>query len=168
MFVRALSLLLLALSSVAGAAPDAAALLARAKAASGGDNWNTATSLSGQGEMKAAGLSGPVETREDLATGRSVARYNLGLFKGANGYDGSVSWNQDPGGEVARLDAPEAQRQARTAAWLSARAFWFPQRGAAVYAAPQSREANGGATTSSPPRRPAATRWSSGSTPTAD
>jgi len=62
MFVRALSLLLLALSSGASAASDAAALLARARLASG--------------------------------------------------CDGGVSWNQDPGGEVARLDAPEAQRQA--------------------------------------------------------
>lgn len=162
MFVRALSLLLLALSSVAGAAPDAAALLAQAKAASGGENWNTATSLSGQGEMKAAELRGPVETREDLTTGRNVARYDLGLFKGASGYDGSVSWNQDAGGEVARLDAPEAQRQARTAAWLAARAFWFPQRGAAVYAAPQTREADGrryGVVTATPAGGDAVELW---------
>lgn len=143
MFVRALSLLLMVLSSVASAAPDATALLARARAASGGENWDTATSLSGQGQMKAAGLNGPVETRDDLVTGRSVVRYSLGLLKGASGYDGSVSWNQDPGGEVARLDAPEAQRQARTAAWLNARAYWFPQRGAAVYSRAQAREASG-------------------------
>lgn len=143
MFVRALSLLLLFLSSVVAAAPDAAALLARARAVSGGERWEAVTALTGHGTMKAAGLSGSVDTREDLLTGRSVARYSLGLFKGANGYDGTVSWNQDPGGEVARLDAPEAQRQAVTAAWLSARAFWFPQRGKASYAAPQAREHDG-------------------------
>ncbi|HSX60966.1 MAG TPA: aspartyl protease family protein [Tahibacter sp.] len=143
MFVRALSLLLLLLSSVAAAAPDAAALLARARAVGGGENWNAVTAVSGRGTMKAAGLSGSVETREDVVSGRSVARYSLGLFKGANGYDGSVGWNQDPGGEVARLDAPEAQRQARTAAWLSARAFWFPQRGEADFGAPQPREHEG-------------------------
>ena len=143
MFVRALSLLLLFLSSVAAAAPDAAALLARARTVSGGERWDAVSALSGRGTMKAAGLSGSVETREDLLTGRSAARYSLGLFKGANGYDGAVSWNQDPGGEVARLDAPEAQRQARTAAWLSARAFWYPQRGKADYGAPQPREHEG-------------------------
>ena len=143
MFVRALSLLLLSLSSAIAAAADADALLARARAASGGNRWESVTGLSGQGEMKAAGLSGSVETREDLLTGRSAARYSLGLYKGANGYDGKIAWNQDPGGEVARLDAPEALREARTAAWLSARAYWFPQRGKADYGQSQAREADG-------------------------
>jgi predicted aspartyl protease len=146
MLLRALSLLLLLLSSslaLADADADTAALLARAKTASGGAAWDTVTALSAQGQMKAAGLSGTVEVREDLRRGRSVVRYELGLFKGGNGYDGSVSWNQDPGGEVARLDAPEAQRQARTAAWLSARAYWYPQRGAASYAAAGTREEEG-------------------------
>lgn len=145
MLVRALSLslLLLMLSSVAAAVPDAATLLERARAATGGARWDTAAALSGRGEMRAAGLTGTVETLEDLTDGRSVARYDLGLFKGANGFDGTVSWNQDPGGEVARLDAADAQRQARTAAWLSARAYWYPQRGKASYAAAQPREHDG-------------------------
>lgn len=141
MYTRALSLLLLLLlSSAAGADGDAAALLARAKAVSGGPAWDAVTALAGEGEMKAAGLSGEVETREDVQRGRSVARYDLGLFKGANGYDGDISWNQDPGGEVARLDAPGARRRALTAAWLTRRAFWYPQRGAARYTQAQSRE----------------------------
>ncbi|WP_257389082.1 aspartyl protease family protein [Tahibacter caeni] len=143
MFVRALSLLLLSLSSAIAAAADADALLARARAASGGNRWDAVTAVSGQGEMKAAGLSGPVETREDLRTGRSAVRYSLGLYKGASGYDGKTAWNQDPGGEVARLDAPEAQREARTAAWLSMRAYWFPQRGKADYGPARAREADG-------------------------
>jgi membrane-associated protease RseP (regulator of RpoE activity) len=140
MLVRALSLLLLFLSSIAVAAPDTAALLARARKVAGGDRWDTVTAVSGHGTMKAAGLSGTVDTREDVATGRSVARYSLGLFKGANGFDGTVSWNQDPGGEVARLDAPAAQREARTSAWITARAFWFPARAKAEYGAMETRE----------------------------
>lgn len=143
MILRALSLLLLMLSSAAAAATDAAALLERARAATGGAHWDTAVALSGRGEMRAAGLAGSVETLEDLSDGRSVTRYDLGLFKGANGFDGTLSWSQDAGGEVARLDAADAQRQARTAAWLSARAYWYPQRGKAAYAAPQSREYGG-------------------------
>lgn len=140
MVVRALSLLLLFLSSVAAAAPDAAALLARARAISGGEHWGAVTSLTGHGTMKAAGLSGSVDTREDVLKGRSAARYSLGLFKGANGFDGTVSWNQDPGGEVARLDAPAAQREARTSAWITARGYWFPQRGKADFGAVETRE----------------------------
>lgn len=144
MSLRPLSLLLLLLSSCAAvAAEDTAAVLARAKAASGGAAWDTVTTLAGQGEMKAAGLSGSTETREDLLGGRSVARYSLGLLKGASGYDGKNAWSQDPGGEVGLQDAPEARQRARTAAWLSQRAYWFPARGAAVLAAPAAREDGG-------------------------
>lgn len=144
MSLRPLSLLLLLLSSCAAVAADeTAAVLSRAKAASGGAAWDAVIALAGRGEMKAAGLSGTTETREDLRDGRSVARYSLGLLEGASGYDGRQAWNQDPGGEVALQDAPEARQRARTAAWLSQRAYWFPARGEAVLAAPVPREDGG-------------------------
>lgn len=144
MLLRLLLLLLLLLSGSASlAADDTATLLAQAKTASGGAAWDTVFSLTGQGQMKAAGLDGSVETREDLATGRSVARYKLGLYQGANGYDGKVSWTLNPGGEVGVQDAAEALREARTAAWLSQRGYWFAQRGAAQWQPAQAREEAG-------------------------
>ena len=126
--------ILLSLSALAVAGEDAASLLARAKARSGGSRWDSVTSLVGSGEMRAAGLGGPVETRLDLKRGRAVSRYSLGAMKGAEGYDGKAGWEQDPGGEVGVLDDPQALREARTAAWIDARAYWFPERGAATYA----------------------------------
>ena len=86
MLLRFGSLLLLLLLSVcpAQAGDDTASVLARAKTASGGGLWDTVFSLIGRGEMKAAGLDGSVETREDVAGGRSVARYKLGLYQGAS------------------------------------------------------------------------------------
>lgn len=144
MVVRLLLLLLWLSSAVpALAGDDTATLLARAKTASGGAVWDTVFSLTGQGQMKAAGLDGSVETREDLATGRSVARYKLGLYQGADGYDGKVSWTLNPGGEVGVQDAPEALREARTAAWLSQRGYWYAQRGAAQLQPAQAREEAG-------------------------
>lgn len=145
MVLRFGSLLLLLLLSVspAQAGDDTASVLARAKTASGGGLWDTVFSLTGRGEMKAAGLGGSVETLEDVAGGRSVARYKLGLYQGADGYDGKISWTLNPGGEVGVQDAPEALREARTAAWLSRRGYWYADRGAARLEAPQARELAG-------------------------
>ena len=119
--------------SFAAAAPaeDAGSVLARAKALSGGDLWDTARTWQGDGTLAAGGLNGEYHATVDLKTGRSADNYKLGPVDGADGYDGKHAWGKDPGGEVAALDAPEALRRARSQAWLDARAYWFPQRIAA-------------------------------------
>jgi hypothetical protein len=127
----------------AAPAEDAGSVLARAKAVSGGDSWNTARSWRGDGTLAAGGLSGEYHATVDLTNGRSADSYKLGPVDGADGYDGKLAWGKDPGGEVAALDAPEALRRARSQAWLDARAYWFPQRIAATYAAVESREVDG-------------------------
>ena len=134
-------LLLGALSAHAG--DDAASVLARYKKASGGDAWDRITSLQSEGTLAAGGLDGEMTIVQDLIHGRSVDRYTLGPIKGADGYDGAIGWSQDPGGEVAVLDAPEAKRRARSEAWLDARAFWYPKRAGASYGAVASNDADG-------------------------
>ena len=129
--------------AAAATAEDAGSVLARAKAASGGDLWNTARSWRGDGTLAAGGLDGEYHAAVDLTTGRSADNYKLGPVDGADGYDGTHAWAKDPGGEVAALDAPEALRRARSQAWLDARAYWFPQRAAATYAAVEARELDG-------------------------
>ena len=132
--------ILLSLSSLAVAGDDVAALLARAKTASGGNRWDGVTSLAGSGQMDAAGLSGTMESREDFLRGRNVGRYQLGAIHTANGYDGKATWELDPGGEVGVLDDTQAVREAHTAAWVTAHAYWFPQRGAATYGRVEERK----------------------------
>jgi hypothetical protein len=131
--------------SFAAAAPgaDSAGVLARAKGVSGGDRWDVARSWRGDGTLTGGGLSGEYHATVDLVTGRSADSYQLGPVDGADGYDGKQAWAKDPGGEVAALDAPEALRRARSQAWLDARAYWFPQRGAATYAPVAARELDG-------------------------
>jgi len=129
--------------AAAATAEDAGRVLARAKAVSGGDVWNTARSWRGDGILRAGGLGGEYHATIDLTTGRSADSYKLGPVDGADGYDGKQAWGKDPGGEVAALDAPEALRRARTGAWLDARAYWFPQRMAATYATVETRELDG-------------------------
>lgn len=137
-----LSCALLLLGGALHAEP-AADVLARSKAASGGSAWDTARSWHGDGTIRAGGLSGEYHVTVDLRDGRSVDRYKLGPVDGADGYDGAHAWSQDPGGEVAVLDTPEALRRAKSQAWLDAHGYWFPQRGAASYDAPQRREVDG-------------------------
>ncbi len=137
-----LAALLLAFAQVA-CADDAGDLFARFRAASGGAQWDKVTSLRTEGTLAAGGLQGSFEATQDLATGRSNDRYKLGPIEGADGYDGTLGWSRDPGGEVAALDAPEAKRRARSQAWLDARGYWYPRRIAARYAKPEPRDLDG-------------------------
>ncbi len=139
MVALAVSLLL----SVAARAEDAAALLARFKEASGGAAWDRVTTLHASGTLGAGGMSGEMTFVQDLATGRSADAYKLGPVDGADGYDGTLAWTRDPGGEVAALDTPEAKRRARSQAWLDARAFWYPERIHANYGPVADRDADG-------------------------
>jgi len=126
-----IGLLVLLVFATSARAEDSASMLARAKAASGGERWNSQRSWHGDGTFAAGGLNGEFHMTIDLETGRSADAYELGSVAGADGYDGARAWGQDAGGEVAALDAPEALRRARSQAWLDARAYWFPQRSAA-------------------------------------
>jgi hypothetical protein len=124
-------------------AGGAAAVLLEFKAASGGARWDEVAGLETQGTLLAGGLSGPIKSLQDVRTGRSVSRYTLGPTSGAEGFDGSVSWQQDPGGEVTALDAPEAREVARTDAWLAALGYWYAQRAPAALGPVSEREEGG-------------------------
>ncbi|MGH8128054.1 MAG: aspartyl protease family protein [Gammaproteobacteria bacterium] len=126
---RLLLLLVLLLPGVALAAtPTAAQILAQSKAASGGDAWNGVHTLRFEAAIQTSGLSGTATELDDLVSGRSLSRYNLGSLKGAQGFDGKVGWTMSPGGEVAPSDSPAAKQADATAAYQTARAWWFPQR----------------------------------------
>jgi hypothetical protein len=125
-------------STAVGAGP-----LERFKAVTGGDRWDTVTTIETSGKAAAGGLTGPVTTLQDVSTGRSVSHYTLGPVSGAEGFDGVVGWEQDPGGEVSAKDAPEAQQSTRAEAWLNALGYWYPARAPATFGPPQSRDENG-------------------------
>ncbi len=101
-------------STLSAHAQSAATVVARFKAASGGDAWDKATSWQGDGTLSTGGLSGKFHAAVDLRDGRSVDNYSLGSIDGADGYDGTRAWSRDPGGEIAALDAAEAVRRAHS------------------------------------------------------
>jgi hypothetical protein len=138
--IFAASLLLVSAAVHAG---DAAAVLARYKAAAGGAAWDSVKTIHATGTLRAGGLEGELAIVQDVATGRSSDSYKLGPIDGADGYDGRVSWTRDPGGEVAAQDTPDAKRRARSQAWLDARAYWYPDRIAATYGKVETRDDGG-------------------------
>ncbi len=113
------------------------------KRASGGTRWDQVASMELTGTVSSGGLGGDYHATYDLLTGRSREAYQLGPVQGAEGYDGEAPWSQDPGGEIAVLNAPEAKRRARSQAWLNARAYWFPGRLSADFATLGRREQDG-------------------------
>lgn len=124
-------------------AADTAAVLARAKAASGGDRWNAVGGIEMRGRLVASGLAGDVTEWQDPHTGRWASRGQLGQLQLAEGYDGTSSWQRDPGGEVSRITGASEQAHARTEAWLVARGYWFPTRWPAQLGAAESRPEDG-------------------------
>jgi hypothetical protein len=144
MVKHSITLALLALGfTLAAHADEASDLLQSYKAATGGARWDALKSLRTDGKLSAGGLSGDFDATQDLANGRSNDHYKLGPIEGADGYDGTLGWSRDPGGEVAALDAPEAKKRARSQAWLDARGYWYPQRIAASYGKVESRDEGG-------------------------
>lgn len=123
------ALLLPSIASASGA-PD---LFAASKAAAGGERWDRAATLSTEGTLSVGGMTGPLQSIEDLQAGRRVGRYDLGVMKGAEGYDGEHGWTLDPGGEVAVQDNPEAKQRNASETWLTRRGYYRAQAlGAAV------------------------------------
>lgn len=79
------------------------ALLARARAAAGGDALAALTTSRAKLRIQLQGLSGTGERVEDLRTGRFVERFDLKVIQLAEGYDGDAPWSIE-GNNSARIE----------------------------------------------------------------
>ncbi|NTV75300.1 MAG: hypothetical protein HGA66_13985, partial [Holophaga sp.] len=104
--------------------PSAQEVLAKAKEAMGGAAWDRVTHLASRGSMVTGGMKGSLEELECVTDGRNLSRYDLGVLKGANGFDGTTGWTEDGTGDV-RLEPVENPGEQN---YLMMRAFWFPSR----------------------------------------
>jgi hypothetical protein len=124
-------------------APDPAAILAAAKAASGGSAWDGLSVQHTRVTLLLGGTSGEAERWSEIATGRSYLRFAVGAAAGAMGYDGTTAWSQDPSG-ATRVGSDETEAQlAANAAFRDQLAFWFPARHAATFTYKGRSAANG-------------------------
>jgi hypothetical protein len=106
-------------------------VLARARAAAGGEACGRVRTLRIEGRIAAGGLSGPFEQRIDLAIRRSARTFTLGPARYAAGFDGARAWSRGPNGDVTLQDSEAGLRAAVTQAWLDARGWWSPTHGPA-------------------------------------
>ncbi len=143
--LRLLKILVLAFACTAAAtaADDAAAVLARAKAAAGGSHWDSVAVVHLQGTIDATGLKGQFAQWQRTRDGAYVSRFTLGPTSGAEGYDGTAVWSQDGSGEVTRAGSRGAHDEAVMQAYLAALAYWYPQRVPAAVHAAGVRHADG-------------------------
>ena len=117
--------------NVATPRPDPVAILAAAKAASGGSSWDALRTQHSKVSISTAGVNGAAERWADIGTGRSLIKYNIGPVSGAAGYDGKIAWSQDGAGQ-SQIETTDAARElAVNAAYRDKLAFWYPDRAAA-------------------------------------
>src|SRR5262245_15966825 len=115
-------------ASLPARADELSDLLARAKAAAGGAAWDSVRSIATRVRFETGGLSGPAESIEEIATGRYAETYELGPVRGAGGFDGTVSWEQEPSGQIVASDRGESFETAVNQAWLRSLSLWYPER----------------------------------------
>jgi hypothetical protein len=124
----ALCTTLAAAQNVATPRPDPIAILAAAKAASGGSAWDALRTQHSLVNINTAGVRGTAERWADIYTGRSLIKYSIGPVSGAAGYDGRAAWSQDGSGQ-SRVESTDVARElAVNASYRDKLAFWYPDR----------------------------------------
>src|SRR5215469_2598337 len=93
-------LLLSTAPALAGVDPHAQEVLAAASKVMGGDAWKAVHFMRVKAHLATSGLAGTTESLVDAQTGAFFDRYDRGVAKGANGYDGKTVWQADDAGQV--------------------------------------------------------------------
>ena len=127
----------------AARAGDPTEILAKAKAAVGGPACDAIHTIQLKGKLTTGGLTGTVESLQDLLTGRYVNRFQLGPASGAGGFDGSMVWSQDASGQSRAEEGGDERLGAIDEAYRGALAYWYPQRWPALIEDAGEREENG-------------------------
>jgi Aspartyl protease/PDZ domain len=125
LFVTAL---LRASMAMAASDPKADALIAAAKAASGGSAWDGIGILRQSGTLSAGGLSGRFERWIDPGGPRFARTFELGPASGGEGWDGRRAWSVDSSGDVRIETSAESTSAAIDDAYRTSFAFFLPGR----------------------------------------
>ncbi|MBV1774596.1 hypothetical protein KSF73_02585 [Burkholderiaceae bacterium DAT-1] len=121
---------LLAITGIVHADPQADAILAQARQASGGKAWDTLNSL----EMEASAQSSAMgqfayRIKVSLTTApREIAQIEMGPLHVSWAWDGQQGWNTDPAGSVQMLQQPAEIKERRTAVFGDAYGYFFTDR----------------------------------------
>lgn len=127
-----LSALAASVSYPALAAPSAVAVLDANKAATAGTGWNGKAALKLDFAYSGQGMSGKIESLDDLAGGRWVDSFAIGPASGGNGFDGNHAWAKDPSGTVTVQDGGDQRQLAVNDGYRRANMWWRADRGGAA------------------------------------
>ena len=117
-----------AASAADEATTDPQVILARMKAATGGDRWDSLRSRHVVAKLATGGLIGTTQQWDDLRTGRTYGDFKLGPLSGAQGYDGKVLWTQDESGQSRLETTRDAIEGTISNAYRTTMAYWYPER----------------------------------------
>jgi predicted aspartyl protease len=106
----------------------AADILAKVKAATGGAVWDAMKTRHDVMAAKTSGLEGTLEAWADVQTGKGAVHFALGPLSGAEGWDGTTVWSQDPSGQPKPEEGDDAILGQMNEAYLRALAYWYPAR----------------------------------------
>jgi len=132
-------------ADVAAVRGPASALLARMRAACGGDAWDRVQGWHETGRVDLPGQSGlQYEAFHEIGTLRTtyVQRLNGRIIR-LGGYDGATSWRVRPDGSVETGSDPAALRRTRRDMYLSNSGYFFPNRFPADFALAGVQTLNG-------------------------
>lgn len=110
------------------AAARGAALLAEAKAASGGSAWDALGGWHESGIALVGDAQGSYDTWVDLHEFGMANHHLLGGAAQTRGFDGTTAWLVDGQGQLHRSQTPQDLAIARQGAYVSAWGFFFPDR----------------------------------------
>jgi hypothetical protein len=122
-----------------------AALLARMRAACGGDAWDRVRGWHEAGRVDMPGRPGlRYEAFHEITTLRTTYVQRLdGRIVRLGGFDGAQSWRVLPDGSVETSADPAALRRTRRDMYLSNAGYFFPDRFPAAFALAGTRSWNG-------------------------
>jgi len=132
--VATICVVLLLAPAAFASALDAQQILSKAKQASGGEAWDSVRSSHVKGTLSTGGMTGTVESWDEVSGGRTLDRFALGPVSGAQGFDGSQVWSQDSSGQVRIEEGGDTREAAANDSYRRSLAFWFPGRWPATIA----------------------------------
>jgi hypothetical protein len=88
--------------------------------------WNKVATITTRGKTEDEGFNGTFTQTLDTRTGRYVVVGDYGMYKVADGFDGSFAWSQDWSGASHYFNSRAAQSISATKAWLRRRGWCEP------------------------------------------
>lgn len=132
-YVPAIALALAAIAP-AYAASTPAQILDANRVASGGSAWDGKAAIRIDLNYSGQGMTGTVESLDDLRNGHFADNATIGPASVANGYDGTAGWEKDPNGTVTSQTGGETQPLNVNESYRRSNAWWQPDRGGAQIA----------------------------------